>query len=410
MRLARSSDEYAAGVRKFVQFAAANSGKNVKILCPCKNCANRFWLADQLVWDHLISVGFINGYTTWVYHGENAVISEPVAETTQDQVEYADKEEMDQLLFDAFGMYDKSTLDSDLAENSDDESDANLESYKNLVNEASQELYPGCKTFSMLQFLVRLLNIKSMWRMSNRCFEEVLKLLKDVIPQGQFLPKNLHDAKKYINSVGLGYDSHDSCINDCILFKGQYADASICPTCNTSRWKSEKTGVDGKRVFKVARKVARHFPLDIRIHMLFMSSKTGPHMGWVDEGRIKDGLMRHPADSPAWKHFDATHKWFGAEPRNVRFGLATDGFNPFRNMNLSYSIWPILLIPYNLPPSLCMKETNFILSVIVPGRKAPGKEIDVYMQLTLDDLLRCWNHGVLTYDAYVGKKFTFYVL
>jgi len=136
-----------------------------------------------------------------------------------------------------------------------------------------------------------------------------------------------------------------------------------------------------------------------------MSSKTACDMRWHSEGHTKDGLLRHPADSPAWKNFDAMHLEFSSEVRNVRLGLATDGFNPFGNMNVSYSIWPIILIPYNVPPWVCMKQSNFILSVLIPGKKGPGKDIDVYMQLTIDDLLELWNDGVMTYDVSSSKKF-----
>jgi hypothetical protein len=55
-------------------------------------------------------------------------------------------------------------------------------------------------------------------------------------------------------------------------------------------------------------------------------------------------------------------------------------------MSISYSIWPVILIPLNLPPWVCMKQSNFILSVIVPGRKGPWNEMDVYMQLAINDL------------------------
>jgi hypothetical protein len=52
-----------------------------------------------------------------------------------------------------------------------------------------------------------------------------------------------------------------------------------------------------------------------------------------------------------------------------------------------------------------MKETNFILSVIVPGRRSPGKDIDVYLQLVIDELQELWHHGVLVYNSHFGKKF-----
>jgi hypothetical protein len=77
-------------------------------------------------------------------------------------------------------------------------------------------------------------------------------------------------------------------------------------------------------------------------------------------------------------------------------------------MNLRYNIWPILLIPYNSPPWICMQQSNIMLSVIIPGRKAPGKDMDVYMQLVIDELLVLWEDGVLTHDAYFGKKIRVY--
>ena len=72
-------------------------------------------------------------------------------------------------------------------------------------------------------------------------------------------------------------------------------------------------------------------------------------MRWHHEERVKDGVLRHPADSKAWYKLDEINDSFALEPRNVRLGLAIDGFNPFGNMSVSYSTWPVLLFPYNLP-------------------------------------------------------------
>lgn len=55
-------------------------------------------------------------------------------------------------------------------------------------------------------------------------------------------------------------------------------------------------------------------------------------MRWL--GRINVGLLRHPADSLAWQKFDEIHPWFASDPRHVRPGLATDGFNPFGAFNV----------------------------------------------------------------------------
>ena len=106
--------------------------------------------------------------------------------------------------------------------------------------------------------------------------------------------------------------------------------------------------------------------------------------------------MRHPADSKAWKHLDELYPSFAAEPRNVRLRLATDGFNPFGNMSNSYSMWPVILVPYNLPPWKCMKPQSLMLSILIPGPSSPGKYIDVYMRPLLDELKELWVNGVET--------------
>ena len=65
-------------------------------------------------------------------------------------------------------------------------------------------------------------------------------------------------------------------------------------------------------------------------------------------------ILRHPTDSDACKAFDKKYVKHLLEPRNVRLGLATDGFNPFGNMNINYSTWPVILMVYNLPSGLYM--------------------------------------------------------
>ena len=78
-------------------------------------------------------------------------------------------------------------------------------------------------------------------------------------------------------------------------------------------------------------------------------------MKWHVNGHTDDGVMQHPTDSDAWKMFDSKHLEFSSDPRNVRLGLAADGFNLFGIMSTNHSTWSVMLVPYNLPPWLCMK-------------------------------------------------------
>ncbi|KAK5775444.1 hypothetical protein PVK06_043338 [Gossypium arboreum] len=91
-------------------------------------------------------------------------------------------------------------------------------------------------------------------------------------------------------------------------------------------------------------------------------------------------------NSLAWKSFDSKFPSFASDPRSVRIGLASDGFNPYKIMSASYSTWPVVLVPYNFPPWLWMKKSSFILSMIIPGEKGPRNDIDIYLQPLTEEL------------------------
>ena len=59
-----------------------------------------------------------------------------------------------------------------------------------------------------------------------------------------------------------------------------------------------------------------------------MTKDMSTDMKWHKEKRKDDGVMRHPADSKAWKHLAEKYreKEFAKDARSVRLGLASDGF------------------------------------------------------------------------------------
>ncbi|KAG8482728.1 hypothetical protein CXB51_024209 [Gossypium anomalum] len=220
--------------------------------------------------------------------------------------------------------------------------------------------------------------------------------------------------KRLIKDLGLGYDKIHSCPNDCMLYWGDQKNQQSCHVYGKSRWMNSNTedvntDEGGAQLRKKPVKVLRYFPLIPRLQRLFMSSKTAESMRWHNDQRTDDGLLRHPADSLAWKSFDSKFLSFASDPRNVRLGLAADGFNPFKIMSTSYSTWPILLVPYNFPPWICMKQSSFILSMIIPGEKGPGNDIDIYLQPLIEELKQLWS-GVETYDVLRKENFNLRVI
>ncbi|GJS25909.1 hypothetical protein Tco_0486529 [Tanacetum coccineum] len=242
-----------------------------------------------------------------------------------------------------------------------------------------EELYPGCDYVTRLDFMAKFTYFKVKGKLTDSIFNEILEFFQHVFPitKGYKLPPSYYAIKKTFKTIGLGYESIHACVNDCFLFRGDNnKDVHFCPVCKTSRWKDSNT--PGK---KVPKKVLRYFPIIPRLQRLYKSSHTAKEMTWHATGKCTEpGKMQHPVDGRAWKNFDTKYPNFAKEPRNVRLGLAADGFNPFGNLSQAYSMWPVILTTYNLPPWLCMKESSFMLTLLIPGPKSPGKDIDVYLR------------------------------
>jgi len=123
----------------------------------------------------------------------------------------------------------------------------------------------------------------------------------------------------------------------------------------------------------------RYFPLAPRLQQLYVTSNTTKEMRWhKDRPFREDGKMRQPADSIAWKNFDSQYPSFATDSHNVRLGLSSDGFYPFGNMSTIYNVWPVVLIPYNLPTWMCMKHPYFIMSTLIPCPTAPMTFMSIY--------------------------------
>ena len=54
---------------------------------------------------------------------------------------------------------------------------------------------------------------------------------------------------------------------------------------------------------------------------------------------------------------------------------------------------------------MCMKQSSFILSLVILGLKSPVMDIDVYLQPLIEELQELWNVGVCTLDVSKRKHF-----
>jgi hypothetical protein len=264
------------------------------------------------------------------------------------------------MLRDAFGMHDVAEAISTNSQQVDEGTSCeDALKYQELLKTTEKPLNPSTK-HSKLSATVHMYNLKCVGGISNKKFSDILEFINQLLPPcDETLSVNTYEAKKFLSFIGLGYEKIPACRNDCMLFWKDNKKLDSCTVCGESKWMAD-THIDEDGEVISARKkypvkMLRWFPLIPWLQRLFMFEHTAPHMRWHAEGRTRDGVLRHLADGEAWRLFDILHPDFMADSRNVQLDLTADGFNHFGNMSTSHSTWPVMLVPYNLPPWMCMK-------------------------------------------------------
>ncbi|CAM8902767.1 unnamed protein product [Rhodiola kirilowii] len=228
-------------------------------------------------------------------------------------------------------------------------------------------------------------------------FTELLALVNDMLPEGNTLPIRTYEAKKVMCPMGLEYKKIHACPNDCTLYRNSFSDFKECPVCKAPSYKLNKEPKGKSKGTPL--KVLWYLPPIPTFQRLFAATEDSNNMRWHAEKRVVDTKMHHPVDSLQWAKVDNTFPMFGAESRNLRLGLSTDGVNPHGNLSSQHSTWPVILVIYNLPSKLTMTRRYMMLSLLISGSRQPGNDIDVYLAPLIDDLMLLRDEGVRTYDA-----------
>ena len=85
-----------------------------------------------------------------------------------------------------------------------------------------------------------------------------------------------------------------------------------------------------------------------RFVRLFRNAKHAKNLAWHADERIKDGKLRHPADTLAWKRIDLKWTSFGDDLNRIghksdRFILASQAKQVFYVNDPSDSQWSVVL-------------------------------------------------------------------
>lgn len=259
MSLSRLSAEWQAGLDKYINSIFEGTYAAEIAACPCSRCRGVVFKTKSKVQMDLLNKGF----------DENFVKEKINAQSSRNN---DDRVLNDEGLDDASAATNlvSSIIRGACSGNDKEEPNESAKKFFDLLKEAQQELAPG-SSLTKLSFMVRLFQLKCMSGWSNQSTGKSLELFSDGFPPGHCIPDTYEKARKVIRDLGLTYIKIHACVNDCVLFRGKFADLDECPICGESRSKnvvensdeidehSESGGTKKKK--RTPCKILRYFPL-----------------------------------------------------------------------------------------------------------------------------------------------------
>jgi hypothetical protein len=95
---------------------------------------------------------------------------------------------------------------------------------------------------------------------------------------------------------------------------------------------------------------------------------------------------------------------YARDPRSVRIGLSTNGFQHHSENNRPYSCWPVFIMPYNLSPNKYLKQCFVFLALVILGPKEPKKQMNIFLRLLMEEMKEL-RQGLDAYGSHLKYRF-----
>jgi hypothetical protein len=141
-------------------------------------------------------------YEVWIIHDESG--TGVIAEDEHD-CDVGDVDRMDKM------------LEAIQAEVIEDPPTAEVEAFFKLLK-ASKELLQEHIEVTLLAFITQLMAIKSKYFFSNNCYNDLIKLISDILLKPHKVPKNMYQSKKIMFALSLKYEKINVYPDNCMLF------------------------------------------------------------------------------------------------------------------------------------------------------------------------------------------------
>jgi hypothetical protein len=223
--------------------------------------------------------------------------------------------------------------------------------------------------------------MKLKYNFLNQCYNNIMKLIIDLIPAKHNMLKDLYQSKKNVADLDMNYEKIDLREKNCILFWKEHKDDTECMHCGRSRYVKVVNNDGASVTTKVAVKQLRYMLITLRLKWLYLSEEIAKQIWLHKEGKRDNedsDIISHPADSEAWEAMDHFDPEFPRDPRSICLRLSTDDFQPPYEASSPYSSWPIFVMPYNLSPNKCLKQDFIFLALVILGPNEPKKQMNVF--------------------------------
>jgi hypothetical protein len=197
----KHSAEWVRITKKFLKLAFAGSRHEAS--CPCSRCENRRILSEYEMSAHLAKKGFMSNYLLCHQHREE----QPAIAIESDGND--DVDQMDDMVADIRRRYDLE---------SEDPSSKTHDLYKILV--ASVEKVHDGTDVTVLEALTCLMAFKLKYSFSNKCYNNIVKLIIDLIPVKHNMLKGLYQSKKIVSNLEMNYKKIDAYEKNYVVLEG----------------------------------------------------------------------------------------------------------------------------------------------------------------------------------------------
>jgi hypothetical protein len=185
----------------FLKLAFAGDRREVK--SSCNRCQNRRILSKYKMSGHIAEHGFMLSYLVWHQHGE---VQAPAA-TELDGTD--DEDRMDDMIADIGMEYDLRSRYQ--------HPPPKVQNFYRLLATLEEKVHDGAD-LTVLQAVTHLMGMKSMYNFSNQCYNNIMKLIIDLIPVKNNMPKDLYQSKKIAGGLGVNHEKIDVCEKNFMLF------------------------------------------------------------------------------------------------------------------------------------------------------------------------------------------------